>query len=80
MGHDLESGARRIARLRALVAEAGRDPERFQVCLGGPVTGRDDVHRWEDLGVTRLIVSPWARSPQAVAGLRDFARLVGLSP
>jgi probable F420-dependent oxidoreductase len=80
MSHDFESGARQVARLRALRAEAGRDAERFEVCLGGPVAGPDDVRRWEELGVTRLIVSPWARSREARAGMADFASLVGLPP
>jgi probable F420-dependent oxidoreductase len=80
MSHDFESGARQVTRLRALRAEAGRDAERFEVCLGGPVAGPDDVRRWEELGVTRLIVSPWARSREARTGMADFASLVGLSP
>jgi probable F420-dependent oxidoreductase len=80
MSHDFESGARQVARLRVLRAEAGRDAERFEVCLGGPVAGPDDVRRWEELGVTRLIVSPWARSREARTGMADFASLVGLPP
>ena len=52
----------------------------FQICLGGPVTDADDVRRWEELGVTRLIVSPWRRSPEAMDGVRRFADLVGLEP
>jgi len=78
MGHDFESGARQLDQLRALLADAGRDPASFQYCLGGPAASRKDVARWEDLGVTRLIVSPWARSREAVEGLRRFADLVGV--
>jgi hypothetical protein len=44
------------------------------------VTSPDDVKRWQDLGVTRLIVSPWRRSPEAIDGVRRFADLVGLEP
>jgi hypothetical protein len=40
------------------------------------VSARDDVARWEDVGVTRLIVSPWGRSPEAVESLHRFADLV----
>jgi probable F420-dependent oxidoreductase len=78
MNHDFESGARQLDRLAAGLAEAGRDPSKFQRCLGGPVTSRDDVKRWADLGVTRLIVAPWARSREAIDGMRRFAELVGL--
>lgn len=65
-----------VARLRALREEAGRARERFEVTIGGPVESRDDVKRWEEAGVDRLIVSPWARSREAVDGLRRFAELV----
>src|SRR5436190_12204298 len=80
MGHTFESAAGQIARLRELRGEYGRDIVSFQICLGGPVTGADDVRRWEELGVTRLVVSPWRRSPDAVDGMRRFADLVGLEP
>jgi probable F420-dependent oxidoreductase len=80
MGHTFESAAGQIARLRELRGEYDRDIPSFQICLGGPVTGADDVRRWEELGVTRLIVSPWRRSPEAIEGMRRFADLVGLEP
>jgi hypothetical protein len=57
-------------------ASYGRSESRFEVSVGGPVASRDDVHRWEDAGVDRLIVSPWARSREAVDGLERFAELV----
>lgn len=78
MAHDFESGAAQIAKLRGLLAEQGRDPDDFQYCLGGPVESADDVKRWEDIGVTRLVFSPWRRSKEAVDGMRRFADLVGL--
>jgi probable F420-dependent oxidoreductase len=76
MGHSLESAERPIAELRRLLAEAGRDDKSFEFCLGGPVASRDDVARWESLGVTRMLISPWRRSREAVAGLRAFAEKV----
>jgi probable F420-dependent oxidoreductase len=80
MGHTFESAAKQIERLRELRREYDRDAASFQICLGGPVSSADDVQRWEELGVTRLIVSPWRRSPDAVDGMRHFADLVGLEP
>ena len=78
MGHTFESAAGQIARLRELRGEYDRDTAPFQICLGGPVANADDARRWEELGVTRLVVSPWRRSPDAVDGMRRFADLVGL--
>lgn len=80
MGHTFESAAPQIERLRQLRREHDRETAVFQICLGGPVTDADDVRRWEELGVTRLIVSPWRRSPGAMDGVRRFADLVGLEP
>jgi hypothetical protein len=65
-----------VARLRELLGSHGRSGARFEVSVGGPVAARDDVRRWDDAGVDRLIVSPWARSREAVDGLRAFAALV----
>jgi probable F420-dependent oxidoreductase len=76
MGHTFETAAVQIATLRSLLAARGRpgpDDREYQIVLGGAVESRADVKRWEDLGVTRLIVSPWRRSSEAIDGLRRFA-------
>ena len=75
MGHSFESAARTIEKLREFRRVAGRGSDAFQICLGGSVESRSDVERFEALGVTRLIVSPWKRSPDAVDGLVRFADL-----
>jgi probable F420-dependent oxidoreductase len=75
MDHTLESVAASIARLRALREEAGRADQPFEITVGGPVSSEDDIKRWEDAGVDRLICSPWRRSPDAVDGLRAFSDL-----
>ncbi|HUR78552.1 MAG TPA: LLM class F420-dependent oxidoreductase [Acidimicrobiales bacterium] len=71
--HTLESVRRPVARLAELRAEAGRGDLRFEVTLGGPVASRDDVARWTEAGVDRLIVAPWQRSREAIDGMRRFA-------
>jgi probable F420-dependent oxidoreductase len=77
MNHDFESGAAQVERLRGLLDAEGRDADAFQYCLGGPVDSVDDVERWAALGVTRLIISPWRRSREAIDGLRHFAETIG---
>ncbi len=77
MGHTFESAAAQIDTLTKLRAEAERpttEPD-FQIIVGGAVEAKADVARWEDLGVTRMIVSPWRRSKEAIAGLRRFAQV-----
>ena len=73
MVHDLESARPSIERLRELLAAEGRDPAGFRICLSAEVETRDDVERWRDLGVSRLIVAPWKRSREALDGLRRLA-------
>ncbi len=76
INHTVESIRPSIQRLRQLLADAGRAGERFEITVGGPVAGRDDVARWEEVGVDRLIIGPWARSKEAVDGMRRFAEKV----
>ena len=62
-----------VKRLDRLRREAGREGQPFQVTLGGAPSGPDEVRRWRDAGVDRLVVSPWRRSREALDGLRRFA-------
>jgi probable F420-dependent oxidoreductase len=73
MGHTFESASERVAALRALRADVGRAGEPFAIVVGGAVESAADVARWEEIGVTRLIVSPWRRSREAIDGIRRFA-------
>jgi len=75
MGHTFDSAAAQIkllTDLRSLYERPPGEPD-FQIIVGGAVESRADVDRWEELGVTRLIVSPWRRSREAIDGLRAFA-------
>jgi len=78
MDHTVSSVAAPITRLRSLRAQHGGGP--MTISVGGPVETAEDVERWAEAGVDRLIVGPWRRSPDAIDGLRRFADLVGLYP
>lgn len=80
MSHDLESGAAHIRTLREMLDVAGRDATGFQFCLGGVAATPDDARRWEDIGVTRMVCSPWTRSKDAIDGMRRFADVHSLHP
>jgi probable F420-dependent oxidoreductase len=75
LAHSVESAAQTTARLRELRRAAGREHERFEVSLGGRLRAPDDIARWEDAGVDRLVVSPWRRSAECIDGLRRYADL-----
>ncbi len=65
-----------LERIEALRRELGRAEEPFEVTVGGSVREPDDVSRWQEVGVTRLVVSPWRRSREAMEGLRRYADTV----
>ncbi len=73
---DVESAAVLVTRLHQLRREAGSEQDRFEVTLGGQPREPDDVKRWEDAGVDRLVVAPWRRSSEAAESLRRYAELV----
>jgi probable F420-dependent oxidoreductase len=55
-----ESASAKIRRLRALLEEAGREKESFEITLNtGSLPDLETVRRWEEVGVTRLVVAPW---------------------
>jgi probable F420-dependent oxidoreductase len=76
LAHTPESAAAQVAKLRALRRDLGRENERFEVSLGGRLREPDDIRRWEDAGVDRLVVSPWQRSRECIEGLRRYAARV----
>jgi len=78
MGHTFHSIVEPVALLGRAREECGRGGEPFEVTVGGRVESADDVMRWEDAGVDRLIVSPWSRSREAVDAMERFAALVEL--
>jgi probable F420-dependent oxidoreductase len=73
IGHTLESVQPVLEKLRSIALSEGRDPDGLEIITATEVTHRDELRRWEDLGVTRLIVCPWRRGSEAVAGLEHFA-------
>ena len=78
LDHTLESVREPLARLRALRVERESADTAFEICVGARPEEPSEIERWEEAGVTRLIVSPWRRSAEALDGLRRFAeRFVG---
>jgi probable F420-dependent oxidoreductase len=80
MGHDVESARSAVHRLTELLDVHGRSIEGFQVCVGGAIASPEDVAAYEGAGVTRVLVSPWARSREAVHGLERLADALALTP
>ena len=72
LSHTPGSAAVRVARLRVLRREQGREEAPFEVSVGAAPT-RDTLVAFEDAGVDRLVVTPWERSRDCVDGLRRFA-------
>jgi hypothetical protein len=73
MKHTLEPVRKPIAKLRQFRAEYDRADGHFEMVVLGRVSNRDNVKRWEDTGITRLIVTPWSKGGEALDGIRRFA-------
>ncbi len=71
--HDFDSAAPLLRRIRELRRDLEREDEPFEISLGATLAGRDDVERWAELGVDRLMIAPWRRSREALDALRRFA-------
>ena len=78
LDHTPESARERAAHLRSLRAEVGRGEARFEVTVGARDPSRDELARYAEAGVARVIVSPWQRSREAARALARLAeRLLG---
>ena len=72
MNHRLEELPGSIARLTELASAAGRTAT-IEVTVPGNVSAADGPGRYAAAGVTRLIVTPWAKSSEAIGGMQRFA-------
>lgn len=73
VNHTPESAAERVAELRVRLEGAGRDPGAFEFVAGGSIAGPADAEAYARAGLTRVIVSPWRRSREAVDGIASLA-------
>lgn len=73
IGHTLATIKPVLKKLRDVVREEGRELPPLEIITAADVSTRDELKRWEELGVTRLVVCPWRRGSEAVDGLRRFA-------
>jgi len=72
MNHPLEAIPAAVARIAELRAAAGRDGK-TEVTVGGSIASPEDVARYEEAGVDRVIVRPWQKSREAIDGIRRYA-------
>lgn len=72
MNHGLGQLPAAVARITELRRRAGL-PGHVEITVGADVRRADDVVRYEQAGVDRLVVRPWPRTRNAIDGLRAFA-------
>ena len=76
LGHTTESVQAPLARLRELREREERAHEPFEITIGANLGSKDDAARFAELGVHRIMLTPWQRSREAVDGLRRAAELL----
>ena len=75
LAHDFDSAGQRIARLSTLRRSASGADVPLEISISGEIRSRDDVSRWTEVGVDRIVVSPWIRSSDWLEGMQRFAEL-----
>ncbi|HVP31200.1 MAG TPA: LLM class F420-dependent oxidoreductase [Myxococcota bacterium] len=71
---DLQTLPGLLAELRDECTKVGRDPAKIEITTGGLLGGPDDVKRYADLGVSRLVTGPPAFDREGIErGLHEFA-------
>jgi probable F420-dependent oxidoreductase len=75
LGHTPEGVGETLARVRRALAAEGRSAGDFALTVGGGIGSRDDLRRWQDAGVTRVVCTPWRRTSEALEALRRLAEV-----
>ncbi len=76
--HDPDSVRGPLALLDAARRESGRHEAPFEVTIMSNACDAETLARFAELGVTRLIATPWKNSREAVEAIRRHADAVGL--
>jgi hypothetical protein len=77
VGHTPETAAGQVRALRRLLADAGRAEAPFEYTVShGGMLDRDQVRRYEDAGIDRVVVLPWRRGKEAVEAMGRLADVV----
>jgi probable F420-dependent oxidoreductase len=77
MNHPIDELGASVAQLAELARRAGRTTP-VEVTVSGDISTTADVDRYAAAGVTRLLVSPFAKSSEAFDGMQRFAdRFIG---
>jgi probable F420-dependent oxidoreductase len=79
LGHTPETVVSLLDRIAAIRAEYELEHEAFAITVGASAPTVAELARFEELGVDRLIVTPWQRTRDAVSGIEAYAALAGLS-
>jgi probable F420-dependent oxidoreductase len=75
--HTPQSAALQVGKLRTWIAEAGRAAAPFEITVScGVSLTRDDVQRYADTGVHRIVALPWRRGSEAEESLARLADAV----
>ncbi|MEO8601365.1 MAG: TIGR03619 family F420-dependent LLM class oxidoreductase [bacterium] len=78
VGHTPATAAVQVAHLRAGLVAAGRAALPFEMIVshGGGELSRDDVARYAEAGIDRVVSLPWRRAREAEEGLQRLAERV----
>jgi alkanesulfonate monooxygenase SsuD/methylene tetrahydromethanopterin reductase-like flavin-dependent oxidoreductase (luciferase family) len=75
VGHSPETVEAQVRKLRVLLVKAGRDREPFEVTVshGAGTLRREEIDRYREVGVHRIVVLPWRRGREAIEQIERLA-------
>jgi probable F420-dependent oxidoreductase len=79
MVHTPETARAQARTIAELAEAAGRSPDDVEITVMGELDPDEGWEPWGDAGVDRLIVTPWARSSEAVEALELLAARLPLA-
>lgn len=78
MNHTPDTAAPLIKQLQDLRTTQSTDRP-FEITVGASIESSDDIEQFVELGVDRLIVTPWTSTRDAIAGAQEFAHRFALA-
>lgn len=73
--HTPESVQEVIAQLKILCHKENKDFHSLRILTQAQCHSTEELIRWQNSGVTEIVVSPWTKGSEALEGLKQFAKM-----
>jgi len=64
-----------IKQLKSICVQEGKDFHSLRILTQGQCQSKEELQRWQNSGVTELVISPWQKGSEAIEGLKNSSKL-----